>query len=61
MDLITRLPCTARGHTAIVVFVDRLTKMVLFAPNRDTVSVTTKRMRAMSCNIWDQTATYLLT
>jgi len=38
MDLITHLPCTARGHTAIVVFVDRLTKMVHFAPSRDTVS-----------------------
>lgn len=32
MDIITHLPCTARGHTAIVVFVDRLTKMVHFAP-----------------------------
>jgi len=35
MDIITHLPCTARGHTAIVVFVDRLTKMVLFAPSCD--------------------------
>jgi len=32
MDIITHLPCTARGLTAIVVFVDRLTKMVHFAP-----------------------------
>jgi hypothetical protein len=38
MDLITHLPCTARGHTAIVVFVDRLTTMVHFAPSRDTIS-----------------------
>jgi hypothetical protein len=40
MDLITHLPCTARGHTAIVVFVDRLTKMVHFAPSTDTISAT---------------------
>jgi len=38
MDLITHLPCTTRGHTAIVVFVDRLTKMVHFAPSRDKLS-----------------------
>jgi hypothetical protein len=31
-DLITDLPRTHAGHTAIVVFVDRLTKMVHFAP-----------------------------
>jgi hypothetical protein len=37
MDLITHLPCTTRGHTAIVVFVDRLTKMVHFVPTTDTV------------------------
>jgi hypothetical protein len=37
MDLITHLPCTVRGHTAIVVFVDRLTKMVHFAPSKDTI------------------------
>ena len=32
MDLITDLPRTKAGHTAIVVFVDRLSKMVHFAP-----------------------------
>jgi hypothetical protein len=32
MDLVTQLPKTRRGHTAIVTFVDRLTKMVHFAP-----------------------------
>ena len=32
MDLITYLPCTARGYTAVIVFVDRLTNMVHFAP-----------------------------
>ena len=32
MDLITQLPLTGRGHTAIVVFVDRLYKMVHFLP-----------------------------
>ena len=37
MDLITRLPCTPRGNTAIVVFVDRLTKMVHFAATTDKV------------------------
>ena len=38
MDLITHLPCTARGYTAIIVFVDRLTRMVHFAPGRDNMS-----------------------
>jgi hypothetical protein len=37
MDLITHLSCTARGHTAIIVFVDRLTKMVHLASTTDTV------------------------
>ena len=32
MDLIIYLPCTKSGHDAIVVFVDRLTKMVHFVP-----------------------------
>jgi len=32
MDFITDLPCTPSGHDAILVFVDRLTRMVLFAP-----------------------------
>jgi len=32
VDLITHLPLTRDGHTAIVVFVDRLSKMVHFAP-----------------------------
>ena len=38
MDLITHLPRTARGYTAIIVFVDRLTKMVHFASGKDTMS-----------------------
>lgn len=37
MDLITHLPTTTRGHTAIIVFVDRLTKMVHFAPSYDAI------------------------
>jgi hypothetical protein len=37
MDLITHLPCTPRGNTAIVVFVDRLTKMVHFAPTTEKI------------------------
>jgi hypothetical protein len=32
MDFITQLPVTKSGHDAIAVFVDRLTKMVHFAP-----------------------------
>lgn len=32
MDFITELPKTKAGHTAILVFVDRLSKMVHFAP-----------------------------
>ena len=32
MDLITQLPVSKSGHDAIVVFVDRLSKMVHFAP-----------------------------
>ena len=38
MDLITQLPVTKSGHDAIVVFVDRLTKMVHFAPTHTTVT-----------------------
>jgi hypothetical protein len=38
MDFITQLPETRRGHDAILVFVDRLTKMVHFAPTRTDVS-----------------------
>ena len=38
MDLITQLPVTVRGHDAIVVFIDRLTKMVHFAPTTTTVT-----------------------
>lgn len=32
MDLITQLPCSKNGHTAIAVFVDKLSKMVHFQP-----------------------------
>ena len=38
MDLITHLPVTARGNTAIVVFIDRLSKMTHLAATRDTVN-----------------------
>jgi hypothetical protein len=38
MDLITDLPLTKRGHDAIVVFVDRLSKMVHAAPCTKTVT-----------------------
>lgn len=36
MDLITDLPVTKKGHDAVVTFVDRLTKMVHFAPTTKT-------------------------
>jgi hypothetical protein len=38
MDLITDLPCTANGHDAIWVVVDRLSKMVHLQPTRKTVT-----------------------
>ena len=38
MDLITQLPRTAAGHDAIVVFVDKLSKMVHYAPTTTTVT-----------------------
>jgi hypothetical protein len=38
MDLIVSLPRTAAGYTAIVVFVDRLSKMVHLAPCADDIS-----------------------
>ena len=37
MDLITQLPTTTTGYDAIVVFVDRLTKMVHAAPCKTTI------------------------
>ena len=37
MDLITQLPQTADGHTAIVMFVDRLSKMAILAPTKTTL------------------------
>ena len=38
MDLITQLPLTKKGHDAIVVFVDRLSKMVHVAPTTNEVT-----------------------
>jgi hypothetical protein len=38
MDLITQLPKSHRGSDAIVVFVDKLTKMVHFVPTKTTVT-----------------------
>jgi len=38
MDLVTSLPQTSAGYTAIAVFVDRLSKMVRLAPCRDDTS-----------------------
>jgi hypothetical protein len=38
MDLIIKMPVTARGHDSICVFVDRLTKMVHFVPCKEKLS-----------------------
>ena len=38
LDFITHLPVTRQGHTAILVVVDRLSKLVHFVPTRDTAS-----------------------
>jgi hypothetical protein len=38
LDLVTGLPKTAAGHDAIVVFVDRLTKMIRIVPTQQTVT-----------------------
>jgi len=40
MDLITHLPKTPRGHDAIMVFVDKLSKYVRFAPTTTDVHST---------------------
>lgn len=40
MDLVTDLPPTARGHDTVVTFVDRLSKLVHFAPTTKTVDAT---------------------
>ena len=45
MDFITDLPCTKSGKDAILVFVDRLTRMVLFAPcTKDIDAVRTAKL-----------------
>jgi hypothetical protein len=38
LDLITGLPPSSAGHTAIVVFVDKLSKMVHYSPTTDSVT-----------------------
>ena len=38
LDFITHLPRTRQGHSAILVVVDRLSKLVHFVPTRDTAS-----------------------
>lgn len=38
LDLITQLPLTKRGHSSIVVFVDRATKFIYCEPTKDTVT-----------------------
>ena len=44
MDFIIELPLTIRGHTGIVVFVDRLMKMVRLAPLRTDFSAKRGRL-----------------
>ena len=44
MDLIVKLPTTAGGHDSILVFVDRLSKMVHLVP-------TTESLNARSCAV----------
>jgi hypothetical protein len=50
MDLITDLPPTKHGHDTIVTFVDRLTKMVCFAPT--TKTVTASELSMVFINAW---------
>jgi len=38
MDMIVKLPVTAAGHDSILVFVDRLTKMVHFVPTTESLT-----------------------
>jgi hypothetical protein len=45
VDMITGLPKTARGYNAIIVFVDRLTKMVHICPT--TENLTSKEFAEM--------------
>jgi IS30 family transposase len=40
MDFVVKLPKTARGHDAILVLVDRLTKMVHLVPTTESTSAT---------------------
>jgi hypothetical protein len=37
VDMITELPCTVDGYDAVIVFVDRMTKMVHFVPCKKTL------------------------
>lgn len=50
MDLITDLPPTARGYDAVVTFVDRLSKLVHFAPT--TKTVTAPQLAHIFMNTW---------
>ena len=51
MDLITQLPRTERGHDAIVVFIDRLTKMVHLVPTVTAVGAE-EFARLFVRNVW---------
>jgi hypothetical protein len=51
MDFIMGLPRTERGHNAVMVFVDRLTKMVHLAPCTDTITAEGAAQLFMD-NVW---------
>ena len=53
VDLITQLPETLHGHTAIFVFVDRLTQMVRLVPSTTTVS-SKHSARAFLCEVYSK-------
>jgi len=56
MDFITSLPKSAAGHNAILVFVDKLSKMVILAPTSDTCTAE-DAARLFITNVWQHHGT----